>query len=198
MIVVHFDFETGGVEPKHPSIQLAAVAWDGAVELGAFEHKIAFKEADADPAALAMNHYTAQAWVDAKAPGLVASKFAVWLKPYCTVKKKSKAGNDYFVARLAGYNAASFDAPRLRELFGAQFLPAEYPVRDVLQQAVFYFDAHPDVTRPANMKLSTVCASFNICTDGAHDALTDARMCAELHQRIERENKRQILLQERA
>lgn len=186
MIIVHVDFETGGVEPKHPSIQLAAVAWDGAIELGAFEQKIVFKEADADPAALAMNHYDRAAWVDAKSPAIVAAKFAAWLKPYCTVKKKSlKTGNDYFVARLAGYNAAAFDAPRLREMFGAQFLPAEYPVRDVLQMAVFYFDEHPDVTPPANMKLSTVCAHFGITTDGAHDALADARMCAELHRAIQ-------------
>lgn len=186
-VVVTFDFETGGVEPRHPSIQLAAVACDGAVELGTFEQKIAFVEAEADPAALAMNHYTSQAWVDAKAPAVVAAKFAAWLKPYCTVKKKSKAGNDYFVARLAGYNAIAFDAPRLREFFGAQFLPGEYPVRDVLQRAAFYFDEHPTITPPANMKLATVCAFFGINTTGAHDALTDARMCAELYHALTRE-----------
>jgi DNA polymerase III epsilon subunit-like protein len=197
-VVVYFDFETGGVEPQHPSIQLAAVAWDGALEMGAFEQKIAFNETHADPEALKMNHYDRQAWVDAKSPAIVAAKFSTWLKPYCTVKKKSKAGNDYFVARLSAYNSIAFDAPRLRQLFGAQFLPAEYPVRDVLQRAVFYFDEHPEVTPPANMKLSTVCAHFNISTDGAHDALTDSRMCAELYQRIERENRRQILKQERA
>jgi len=185
LTIVHFDFETGGVEPHHPSIQLAAVAWDGAIEVGHFEQKIAFTEADADPAALAMNHYTAAAWAEAKSPGITASRFAAWLKPYCTVKKKSKAGNDYFVARLAGYNAAAFDAPRLRQLFGAMFLPAEYPVRDVLQRAVFYFDEHPTVTAPANFKLTTVCAHFGIETTGTHDALADARMCAELHHALE-------------
>ncbi len=180
MVTIYFDFETGGVEPKHPSIQLAAVAWDGALELGSFEQKIAFTETDADPAALAMNHYDRQAWVDAKAPSITAARFAAWLKPYCTVKKKSKTGNDYFVARLAGYNAATFDGPRLRALFGTKFLPAEYPVRYVLQRAVLYFDEHPESV-PDNMKLTTVCAFFGINTADAHDALTDARLCAELH-----------------
>jgi DNA polymerase III epsilon subunit-like protein len=106
------------------------------------------------------------------------------LKPFATIRKKSKAGNDYSVARLAGYNAAAFDAPRLRTLFGAQFLPAEYPVRDVLQRAVFYFDDRPAVTPPVNMKLTTMCAFFGIAVDGAHDALADARMCAELHHKL--------------
>ena len=185
MITVFFDFETGGVEPKHPSIQLAAVAWDGGIELGTFEQKIAFNEADADPAALAMNHYDRAAWVDAKARGQVALRFASWLKPYCTIKKTSPRTNrDYFVARLAGYNAASFDMPRLRELFGAQFLAAEYPVRDVLQRAVFYLDDRPDVAPPLNLKLTSVCEHFGIDTRGAHDALTDARLCAELSHKL--------------
>ena len=184
MITVYFDFETGGVEPTRPSIQLAAVAMDGAIELGSFDQKIAFKESDADPTALAMNHYTAQAWVDAKSPGVTASRFAAWLRPYSVIWKTSKAGKPYQVARLAGYNAAAFDAPRLRELFGTQFLPAEYPVRDVLQRAVFYFDERPERVPPANWKLTTLCAYFDIATDGAHDALADARMCAALHHRL--------------
>ncbi len=179
--IVYFDFETGGVEPHHSSIQLAAVAWDGGIELDAFEQKIAFNEMTADPNALAMNHYSRAAWVDAKSPAIVAAKFGAWLRPYCQVKKKSKAGKDYFVARLAGYNAASFDMPRLRELFGAQFLPAEYPVRDVLQRVVFHFDERPEAPKPENMKLTTVAAHFGIEVNGAHDALADARMCAQLY-----------------
>ncbi len=123
----------------------------------------------------------------AQPAGQVALRFASWLKPYCTIKKKSKAGNDYFVARLSGYNAATFDGPRLRELFGAQFLPAEYPVRDVLQRVVFYFDERPDVAPPSNLKLTTVCAHFGMDVAGAHGALTDARLCAELAYRLTRE-----------
>jgi DNA polymerase III epsilon subunit-like protein len=188
MITVYFDFETGGVELTRPSIQLAAVAMDGAIELGAFEQKIAFREADADPTALELNHYTAQAWVDAKSPAVTASRFAAWLRPYSVIDKTSKAGKPYRVARLAGYNAAAFDAPRLREMFGTQFLPAEYPVRDVLQRAVFYFDEHTELMPPVNWKLSTLCLYVGIAIDGAHDALTDSRMCAALHHRLLQES----------
>lgn len=189
MITVYFDFETGGVEPTHPSIQLAAVAWDGGVELGTFEQKIAFDESKADPAALAMNHYDRALWTEtAVSPQLTAAKFDAWLRPYRAVTLTSKRTNrPYTVARLAGYNAIAFDAPRLRELFGAQFLPGDYPVRDVLQRAVFYFDDHTDVMRPENMNLATVCAHFGISAEGAHDALTDARLCAELDARIKAE-----------
>ncbi len=191
MITVYFDFETGGLDPRHPSIQLAAVAWDGGIELGAFEQKIAFAENDADPNALAMNHYTREAWVDAKSPSVVAARFATWLRPYCVVKKTSpRTGSDYTIARLSGYNAAAFDGPRLRELFGAQFLPAEHPVRDVLQLVAFHFDARPDVAAPPNLRLATVAAHFGIPTDGAHDALFDARLCAQLHHRILQEAAR--------
>lgn len=183
--VVYFDFETGGVEARHPSIQLAAVAWDGAVELASFEQKIAFNETHADPQALEMNHYDRQAWVDAKSPRIVAAKFAAWLKPFQAVSLTSKrTGAPYTVARLAGYNAATFDMPRLRELFSDAFLPAEYPVRDVLQRVAFYFDEHRETPPPSNMKLSTVCEFFGIKSDGAHDALADARMCAALHQAL--------------
>lgn len=49
MITVYYDVETGGTEPQHPTIQLAAIAVDGGKELGAFEQKIQFDEAACDP-----------------------------------------------------------------------------------------------------------------------------------------------------
>ncbi len=183
MITVYFDTETGGVEPTRPTIQLAAVAVDNSIELGAFEQKIAFNEADADPTALTLNHYTRETWVNACAPGIAASRFAAWLRPFCVVPKVSKAGNPYAVARLAGYNAATFDMPRLRALFGTQFLPAEYLVRDVLQRVLYWFDEHPSAPMPENFKLSTIAAYFGIAVDGAHDALADARMAGKIAER---------------
>jgi DNA polymerase III epsilon subunit-like protein len=80
--------------------------------------------------------------------------------------------------------------PRLRELFGAQFLAAEYPVRDVLQRVVFYFDEHPEIVPPPNMKQTTVCEFFGMDVSRAHDALDDARLCAELYHRLVRAEKR--------
>ena len=178
MILVTFDLETAGLQPQHPTIQLAAVARDGGVELGAFEQKIAFKESDADPVALTLNGYTREAWVDAVAPGVAASRFAAWLRPFCDQSRMSKNAKPYSVATLAGYNALTFDAPRLERLFGTQFCPWDRRVRDVLQRALFWFDEHPDAPKPENYRLTTVAAHFGIETDGAHDALADARMAA--------------------
>lgn len=183
MTTAYFDFETGGVTLEHPSIQLAAIAVDDAgVELGSFEQKIKFNEADCDPEALRLNRYTAEAWKDAVTPPVCASRFAAWLRPYSAIEKVSKAGNPYAVARGAGYNAVAFDRPRLRALFGTQFCPMDYLVRDVLQRVFFYADENGEA--PENFKLPTVAAWLGIPTEGAHDALFDVRLCAEVYRRI--------------
>lgn len=174
-MIVYFDLETGGTQPQHPTIQLAAIAVDGGVELASFEQKIAFNEADADPEALRINHYTREAWVDAVSPAVAASRFAAWLRPYSTVERLSKAGNPYTVARAAGYNAVAFDWPRVRAMFGTQFCPIDYLVRDVLQRVLWYCDLQGQA--PENFKLTTVAAWLGIPTDGAHDALFDTRLC---------------------
>ena len=185
MTIVYLDTETGGTLPQQPTISLGAVAFDDGQEIDTFEQHIAFDESACDPAALAMNHYTREAWADAVAPSVCAARFAVWLRPHQSVTLTSKrTGQPYTVARLAGYNAATFDAPRLRELFGASFCPWEYLVRDVLQRALFYFDERPWLPPPENFKLATLCARFEIPTDGAHGALADARMCAALAGRL--------------
>lgn len=183
MTTVYFDLETGGTEPQHPTIQLAAIAvTDDWHEIDAFEQKIRFNEADCDPAALTMNHYSAEAWKDALPAPAVVARFAAWLRPHCVVEKVSKAGKPYQVARGAGYNAVAFDWPRLRALFGASFLPIDYLVRDVLQRVLFYADEHGEA--PENFKLATVAAWLGIETDGAHDALFDVRLCAKVHREI--------------
>lgn len=183
-MIVYFDLETGGIEPHRPTIQLAAVAMDGAIEVASFEQNIAFNEADADPTALALNHYSAQDWIGSVSPAITAARFAAWLRPFQRITLTSKrTGQPYTVARLAGYNALTFDLPRLKAMFGASFFPCEYLVRDVLQRALFYFDEH-EGPKPENFKLATVCAMFGIDTDGAHGALADARMCARLHRVI--------------
>jgi len=186
MILVTLDTETAGLLPPHPTIQLAAVAMDGDMELGAFEQKISFAEADADPQALALNHYSREAWVNACAPGIAASRFAAWLRPYSDIPRVSTAGNPYRVARLAAYNA-TFDVPRLERLFGTQFCPWDRRVRDVLQRVLFWFDEHPDEPAPENFKLSTVAAYFGLSADGAHDALADARLAARVYRQMVRE-----------
>lgn len=181
MTVVYVDLETGGVEPHHPTIQLAAMAVDeSGSPLGTFEQKIAFNEAEADPEALALNHYDPALWKGMPGPSLTAGLFSRWLRPYqCVTLTSKRTGNPYTVARLAGYNAASFDAPRLRQMFGASFFPCEFLVRDVLQVALFYFDSRDD--KPENFKLATVARYFGFSVENAHDALADVRLTVAVH-----------------
>lgn len=180
MVTVFCDVETGGVLPQHPTISLGAVAMDGATELDECSQHIAFNVADCDPEALAMNHYTAEAWADAVTPTVCAARFAAWLKPHSTVTLTSKrTGQPYQVARCAGYNWP-FDGPRIRALFGTSFCPMEFLARDVLQRVLFYFDESGE-TPPENFKLATVAEWFGIPADGAHDALADARMAARVY-----------------
>jgi DNA polymerase III epsilon subunit-like protein len=187
MKTIYFDFETGGLNPEHPSIQLAAVAIhdETGEELATFECKIAFDEGMADPEALRLNHYSKELWANAVTPAVVAARFSKFIDPHRTIEMISKrTGSGYSVAKLAGYNALTFDLPRLRQLYGPQFFPCSYHVRDVLQRAMWWFDEHPEVTRPANLKLGTVCEFFGIATDGAHEALTDVRLTVALARKL--------------
>jgi len=176
--IVFFDFETGGVHENRPNIQLAAIAvdckWN---ELATFEQKIQFDESAADPEALRINHYDPEVWKrDAKPSSQVAASFATFLKPYCCVEKISKRGTPYYVARLAGHNAASFDGPRLRRMFEecGMFLPAEMFIRDTLQRALWWF--YERGSEPKNLRLTGLAEHFGIPADGAHDALADVRL----------------------
>lgn len=184
MVTVYFDTETGGVQPQHPTIQLAAIAVENGREVSPFEQNIAFSPMECDQEALALNHCTPEAWADAVAPRVAASRFAAWLRPYQSVTLMSKrTGQPYTVAQLAGYNAVKFDEPRLRELFGALFCPWSYLVRDVLQRVLFYFDESGE-TAPENFKLTTVAEHFGIPTEGAHGALADARMAWRVYEAV--------------
>jgi DNA polymerase III epsilon subunit-like protein len=182
---IYFDFETGGILPEQPSIQLAAIAVDDASgeELESFEQKILFNVSDCDPEALKVNRWSAEAWKDATTPELTAVRFNQFLAFHkCIEMTSKKSGKPYQVAKGSGYNALTFDWPRLKQLFGKSFLPVSYHVRDVLQRVIFHFDENGNP--PENLKLSTVCKHFGINTDGAHDALADVRMTAALYHKI--------------
>lgn len=184
---VYFDVETGGVLPQQPTIQLAAVAIDDTdgCEAGSFESKIAFDVASADPEALHINHYAAEAWKDAPVGRIVAARFAEWIQPFSSIALVSpRTGKPYRVAKLAGYNALTFDLPRLKALFGDNFFPCSYYARDTLQRVLAYFDDRPLESTPENFKLATVCAHFGVAVDGAHDALVDVRLTAALVDRL--------------
>jgi DNA polymerase III epsilon subunit-like protein len=185
LTTIYFDFETGGTEPHHPSIQLAAIAVDDETgnELASFDERIAFDESKCDDEALLINSWDMDQWKNAPSPAVVAKRFAQFIEPHKCVKMVSKrTGKPYFVAKGAAYNAP-FDWPRLRELFGDSFLPVSYLVRDVLQRVIFHFDENGNP--PESFKLSEVCKHVGLDVNGAHDALADVRMTAALHHRIQ-------------
>lgn len=176
--LVFFDLETAGLESHHADIQIAAAAVVEWEILETFERKIRFEEADADPAALALNSYDREVWKREQVYERQALvEFAAWMEPYRSVEFVSKrTGRPYSVARLAGHNAASFDAPRLIAAFKrlGLFLPADsYRPLDTLQLALWRLaDASPALP---DFKLGTIAEHIGIETPDAHDALGDVR-----------------------
>jgi DNA polymerase III alpha subunit (gram-positive type) len=189
MSLVYFDLETAGLTEAHPDIQIAAIAVDDrGEELEAFERKILFDVGAADPEALKMNHYDAAVWErDAVVHAIAVGDFCSFLKRHASFQMTSKhSGNIYSVARLAGYNAVTFDGPRLKAMFArwGMFLPAHPQILCVLQRAQWWFHENPHSPRPKSMKLGDVCRHFGIAIDGAHDALADVRATAALARRL--------------
>lgn len=190
MTSVCFDLETGGLLPTEPDIQLAAVAVDSDYnELATFERKIQFDESKASPVALRINHYDPEVWKkEAKPLQVVCREFSEFLEPYRKLRKVSKIGREYFVARLFGHNAATFDAPRLKGMFEAtgMFLPADLRVRCTLQRALWWMDENgQDAERfQLGSSLTTLCEYFGIPVIDAHDALGDVRMTIALAKKL--------------
>jgi DNA polymerase III epsilon subunit-like protein len=181
---VYFDLETGGVEPHHPDIQLAAIAIEESTgrEVEAIEMKLAFDPARAEPEALAINHWTAEAWERAVSPQLAVLRFRSFLEAHATLQLMSKRGRPYRVARLVGHNAATFDGPRLQRLFAHHkvWMPADLRVRCTCQRALWWFDERPEVARPENFQLATLCRYFGIPVAESHEALADVRLTIQL------------------
>ena len=193
---VYFDLETGGLDARHPDIQLAAIAIDEAsearwAELETFEMKLAFDPVTADPKALEINHWTAEAWAQAEAPIRVVSRFTDFLDRHMSHEMINKFGRRYPVAKLIGHNAATFDGPRLQTLFKrhGRFLPADPRVRCTCQRALWWFDEHPDAPRPDNYKLATLCRYFGIEVAETHEALADVRLTIALARALSQEVK---------
>ncbi len=187
--LVVFDIETAGLAPACAIIQLAAAASLQGEILSTFETKIQFSPRDADPEALKINGYTPEAWIGAALPDNAARNFSSWLENFKCIDKVSKAGKKYRVARLAGYNAAVFDGPRLQDFYrdGGIFLPADYKILDIFQLTLWYFYVNPDITPPLDpetglpsLKLGRVCEYFGIPLEHAHDALSDCIATAKL------------------
>lgn len=186
MTTVIFDMETGGVEPHHPNISLAAVVMRDGAEIDSMNCLIQFNEADAQPEALEINHYDAARWAAEAIPEQAATlRFSALLNRYKVLPLLSaRTGNYYNVAWLAGYNSASFDGPRLGAMYDKYklFPPYRRPTLDILQLAIDHCEENQ--VKLANFKLSTVAAYFGISTEDAHDALADCRMTAAIHKAL--------------
>lgn len=181
--IIVFDYETGGTLPKHPNIQLAAIAVDEQWnELDSFESKIAFDPAECETKALEINHYDAKAWEDAPRSDEVFAKFSAFLSKHATMEQVSKrTGRPYTVARLAAYNFP-FDKERLWAMADGCFVPA-YPLGlDILQRAMWYVLEHG--LKVENHQLGTIAKALGIDAGGAHDALADVRISAQIAKKI--------------
>jgi DNA polymerase-3 subunit epsilon len=190
MRLVFTDIETGGLDfSRHPVTQIAAVAVDEQLaELAAFEAKIDFDLAAADPEALLKNSYDAAAWDRESKPSVhVVDLFSRFLKTYADVRMVSqRTGNEYFVAQLVGHNALTFDGPFLQAFYKANnaFMPASYRVMDTCQRAQWHFFEHPDQRPPPDFKLPTLCEFFGVALENAHDALADVRATVGLYRAL--------------
>ena len=185
-IACALDVETGGVEDRHPTIQIAVVAFDEDTfdVIDELDVKLRFDEASCDSRALRLNSYDPLLWgAEAVTEDVARPKLMDFFEANQTWKLVSKKGNSYTTAKLIAHNAP-FDIPRLRKLWGSCFTPFAwwYP-HDTLQLALWKLSA--SANPPRNYQLGTLCDHFGIETEGAHDALADCRMTIKLAQALE-------------
>lgn len=185
MKTVFYDTETGGLTPRHPTIQIAAIVVENGKEIATFDEKLRFVVADCESEALKLNSYDEKVWMkEAILPGQAMKKFCEWLGQYKDVEKLSKKGKRYNVARGAGHNVSGFDYPRLRALASEHdiFFPIDFHCLDTLQASVWHF--HGKSEKPEDLKLTTLAKHFGLKTDFAHDALFDCRLSWEVAKKV--------------
>lgn len=177
--LIFFDLETGGLdETRHPVIQFAGIAvGPGWAELETLELKVKFDPATAEPDALRVNGWTAEAWRAALAPTRAQSEITAFLLRHATLTKTGRSGRPYQVAEVAAHNAP-FDARFLAAWFkrAGIFLPAAcFEALDTVDLARWVSRGWATEKRPANHKLGTLCEHYGIPHQDAHDALGDVR-----------------------
>ena len=180
--ITFVDLETGGMSPKrHPIIQIAAVTVNPTFShFRTFERKIKFDVAQAEPQALAMNSYDAEAWAnDAVDERVAANDFVTFINRAADIDKVSRNGRSYKVAQLAAHNAP-FDHGFLFPWFKRLniYLPAEWHMIDTMQLALLNNTLNG--TRPPSLKLVDLCNFYDISLKDAHDALGDVMATARL------------------
>jgi len=186
-MIVFFDLETGGLDIKHPILQIAAVAADASLrESERFECKVQFREEDADPEALEVNHYDREVWRrEALAPKDAVARFGEFLGRHRSLERvSSRTGGTYRVAQSAGWNSHGFDIDRLFHLFKMQnaFCPVDRMSLDVMHLAMWHLRFPEE--RIKSMRLTEVAAHLGIHVELAHDALGDVLATLAIARRL--------------
>lgn len=198
--LVIVDLETGGLEPRRPIIQIAAIAVDRQLdEIDSFEVKLRFKESAACPDSLRRVHYRRAEWKrSAVAPKKAAWAFAQFLRKHASVEVLRQDLSSFHVAPLASHNS-TFDGPFLMAWFDriGVFFPASYRVCCTLQRAYWFFRERPHLTPPDDYRLVTLCEYFGVPLNpaDAHEALADARAALGVYRAMKRHDAVQTPLQ---
>lgn len=186
--LLFLDVETSGLSPlKHEIIQAAAIVVDRQLEeQTSFDYKLKFREADADPESLQMNHYNAAVWeAEAILPLVMMGHLDGMCREYASVKMISnRTQRPFFVTQMAGHNAERFDFEFLRELYKRhdRFLPIAFRVLDTAQLATLYLHETGAI---ADTKLQTLAEHFGVKVEGeAHTALPDVRTNIEVYRHL--------------
>lgn len=183
--VVIVDTETGGTDPmRHPLIQVAALgcAFPSLEVLEEFEAKIEFDPAQCEAEALAVNHYTPEAWKGALHPRIAAARFSSFLSRHARhpMLGKEPPHRPYSVADLIGHNI-EFDKAFLWAWYRKlnEFFPAYSAGLCTAQLARWH--AWGKQPMPQDFKLTTLIEHYKIEVPPefakAHDALTDVHLC---------------------
>ena len=118
-------------------------------------------------------------------------RFSYFLREHATLEKISpRTHKPYYVAQLFAHNA-HFDRDflwawhdRLREEHPEKklYLPADWHTICTYQKALDFFHQNPDLPRPQNFQLGTLCHYFYIpfSVNQSHDALYDCQPVAAL------------------
>lgn len=187
--IVVFDLETGGKDPeRHAVIQIAAVAVDRRDDwaiVDSFEQKVCFRPENAQTEALEVNSYDDAVWkAEAQPPSLVADLFAAFLKEHATSRRIGKtSGKPYVTTLLCGHNAVKFDIPFILKWYkrlgkeGA-FFACWWECLDTIRLAHWVFSERDDA--PENYQLATLADYFGLDRTGAHDALVDVTLTAQI------------------
>lgn len=182
---VFFDLETGGVEERHPTIQVAAAAVRKWKVVETFERKIRFNVDACDPEALRLNGYVPIAWSASIPEAQAMREFDAFCNAHADLRLVSKrTGRPYTVARLAGHNVVTFDVPRVRagmDRAGVAFWKAcwWYPL-DTYQRALWHYTEN-GLALPEDFTLQGLAKSLGLPAQGAeHEALADVLLCVRL------------------